>query len=471
MYLVEKNKKINLQASLFIALLIISLGVISSLYAKIMLLGIVMVIGLFLSFVNWKAILCIGLAGILIVPFGKYEFFNLKIPYVNVDVFTLLLYFIFSVIMMKYVVDKQSTGMKFDVNYSLLISIIFIYTLIGFLKSNTFVVAEFKVYLFYIVYPLSLCLFYKSKDALKLLLKLSIVSCFLLSCLVVFMYFFKSTIFYEFFDGSFYTEGTRVAVSNLSIFIICMPIFMVTLVLRALNSYWNMFILITIPLMTVSSIMGESRTLMGAIAMNMLFVFLLMPFVISKRQLGSWVKVSLLFSCVFILAIIALNFVSLGDKLLVAFERFSEIITTGTADSYQTRNMTNEYTLQLIKENLLGYGVGSGMWLYNSVGVPIQEGYFIDNGFLTILFKFGIPGILIFMIFHFKNIFNILKCYRDNKRSNYGIVALMILICLPVYFFSGLYMSAQLVTNGTIFGFLLIIFAFFKTYISKNQAN
>lgn len=462
------NKSSNLIYSLGI-LLSVLIGISVSINAKLTLLGIVALLIAILTFMKWELVFGMGLIVFFTVPFDQYEFFKLSIY--GLDVFTILFFFILGIIITKALLSRNIKRIKMGSLFYSITGLILIYTFIGIVSNQTFVVAEFKRYLFFIIYPLAIFLFSRIKDGLSFLIKVCLVSSILLSLLIIFIFFFKSTIFSSLFAGTFYEEGTRVAVSNPTIFLISMPILTFAMMYKLLNKYWNMLIMLTIPLMIASALIGESRSLLAGLVCNMSLTILFSLFLSKKRVMGNFLLVGFGLMMIVSITILGLTFFSFGEKLIVVLERFNEFFQTGTTDSFQTRVNTNAYATELIKQNLLGYGVGSNMLLIDSSGNKALDGFFIDSGFITILYKFGILGFILFMCFYAKNLLNVFKIYRQEKKLHRGKLALILLICMPAFLSNTLYMSAQLVTNGVVLGFTLIVFSYFAVSLNKKQVK
>jgi O-antigen ligase len=463
--------EIKLNKSTFWIFLSVAIGSIVSINATLPLIGIISLYILFFAFVKWEVLFGIGLVGLFTIPYGTYNFFKLKIPYINIDAFTALFYLLLGIVVIKSLLGQKIKTTRLGIFFYVMIFFISIYALIGFFNNQPYFTAEFKIYLLYVIYFLSMLLFSKMQDGLRFMLKITIISSFLLSVLVIFMYFYKNTIFYPLYEGTFYEDGARVAVSNLSLYLISMPLLTFALMFKVLNKNWNILITVTIPLMIISSLIGESRSLIAGLVCNMFLILLLSPLLSRKRFVSNMLLIGFGVMITASIMIIGFTFFSFGETLTAVSERFNEFFQNGTTDSYQTRQNTNAYTMELIKRNSFGYGVGSSMWLINAGGFKVIEGFFIDNGFLTLLYKFGVFGFICFMLFYAINFWNIFKFYRNHKKSIQGKLALIIILCIPAFLANTLYLSAQLVMNGTIFGFLLMIFGLFNTTLetSKNS--
>jgi O-antigen ligase len=215
--------------------------------------------------------------------------------------------------------------------------------------------------------------------------------------------------------------------------------------------------------MILSALMGESRSLIAALVLNIVLTWLVFLFFSGKKYAGNLVKFCFGIVFVLLLGVTLISFLPIGNTLFSVYDRFNEVLQTGTSDSYQTRAITNAYYLELIKSNLFGHGLGSSMWLIGTSGSKVQEGLFIDNGFITLLYKMGIPGFLFFILFYISNLSKMFKSFIKNKNSVHGKLALIIFLSFPAYFINGMFFTTQLVMNATIFGFILMIFAFFRT--------
>lgn len=75
------------------------------------------------------------------------------------------------------------------------------------------------------------------------------------------------------------------------------------------------------------------------------------------------------------------------------------------------------------------------------------------------------------MCFYAKNLLTVFKIYRQEKKLHRGKLALILLICMPAFLSNTLYMSAQLVTNGVVLGFTLIVFSYIAVSLNKKQVK
>jgi O-antigen ligase len=112
-----------------------------------------------------------------------------------------------------------------------------------------------------------------------------------------------------------------------------------------------------------------------------------------------------------VLTFSALSLLAVVLTLLVMFpELFSRVILgfgvrleqTGFADvSLQSRLAESESVLRYIARSpLIGYGLGSEFSFFNPLGYITSVSWYIHNGYLFLLFKFGIVGAALFMAFY-----------------------------------------------------------------------
>lgn len=423
-------------------------------------------IGLFIfSWYNWKITLILGTIIFFVIPFGSYQFF--KLEFFGVDAFTLLFFMLLSVLIAKNVLIKKFSLPNLGALFYILIILISFYGVISI--SNQYFFAEFKMYLYFILFPLFVYLFKREKSGMDLLIKVSVVASLLLSIVIIFIFLFKSSIFSPLFEGTFYEYGSRVAISNTSIFLLTVPILVFAIMNKVLNRHWNIFILFTLPLILIAAIMGQSRTLIAGIIINTFIAVVLSLYFSKKRVMVNIMFIGISMIMIAVMTIIGFAYFSLGEIIYSTLDRFMEIFQSDSVQTMNVRSYSNQYALNTINRNLLGLGIGSTMYLIDFNGHVHSEGFFIDNGFITILYKFGVIGFLIFISFYIRNLLSIVKVNRKNRKQTKGNFSLTILWCMPIFLISGLYMSAQLVMNGVILGFSLMIFAYFFVEKTKDH--
>lgn len=396
------------------------------------------------------------------IPFGNYQFFNLYISYIHIDIISLLILFTSGSVLLYKLMHNNIFIQKIDKAYLLWISLLIVYTIYSYSHKAEFFYSEFKLEIFYLLYPLTLFVFKFKNDRMKLLLKITTTSSFILSILIIFMYFFKDTFFYQLFVNSMYSNDTRVGFGNQSIFILSIPLLIIALEYKVLSKQWNFIIIITCILSIVSIMMSQSRLLILAVLVNVfLTLVLIIQFSDKRRLLIKNLKLLKFLFIGFLIAIVLIFLFSKNNLILNLSDRFNEIFNSNGIISLQMRETTNKFVIEEIYQNLLGYGIGEPMSLLDATGAFIKSGSYIDNGFLVVLFKFGILGLLSFLLFYLKNIYIIFKKSRNSELFK-GKISLCLLLSLPMFILNGMVYTAQLVENGAVIGYILLVVAIFK---------
>jgi O-antigen ligase len=449
-------------------LLAVMVGVLSSIYQ-----GVALITGVIILLVGLKIkpnfIFKCTLVGLMVIPFGTYYFFKVQIPYIKVDIFNIVFYFLIALLLTQWALSKRIRSIKIDFSFVMWVGVVITYFTVGLLNHEEYLASESKIFMLFIVYILADLFLTDAKNSFKTFIKITTIASFFLSILVILMYFFKFTLFATLYEGTFYSHGTRVGTGNQSIFIIGIPLLMTALRLKIFHKWWNFYFLITITLTLISVIISESRVLIASTLVNMGLTYFLNISTDKKSSFGmKYLKILntfVIIACLFFV----ISFTSLGNntKILSVMERFNEFFQTGTSDSMGTREMTNQNTLYLIKQNIMGHGIGAPMDLINSKGAFVSSGSFIDNGFLTVLYKFGILGLIIFLLFYIRNFRNVYKTFINNPNEPSGKFALTILMSLPLFIVNCMVYTTQLVMNGSVFCFILFIFALYNT--QKNE--
>ena len=90
-------------------------------------------------------------------------------------------------------------------------------------------------------------------------------------------------------------------------------------------------------------------------------------------------------------------------------DRFTEIISGKSIGNLDTRQVTNNNTVKLIKESIFGYGIGSRMSMLSPYGEIYSIPRYTDNGILSIVYRFGIMSSILMLILFIFYIFRITK--------------------------------------------------------------
>ena len=109
-------------------------------------------------------------------------------------------------------------------------------------------------------------------------------------------------------------------------------------------------------------------------------------------------------------------FGNIGTFLFQAIgERFASIGKTTKDVSFLNRIIESKAIIEYIKSNpIWGFGLGS-TYRFNSLIPREMPTWYVHNGYLFILFKLGIPGLISLLMFIFISIYNGYRCIRKEK--------------------------------------------------------
>ncbi|MFP5108560.1 hypothetical protein ACSU6B_17555 [Neobacillus sp. C211] len=406
---------------------------------------------------------------------SSYEFFHLNIPMINLDIFKAILLLVYLVLLIQRLMRKKSIFSQTGWSTVILFSTFVLYYLLGKYYGNGSVFTDAKNFMFIpLVFTLGVSFYQNDEDSIRSFMKIVSISSFILSVITIFMFFTKHSLFQPIFASSFEANTTRVGFANHSNFAFAIPLLILTLKLKLLNKIWTKFILLTLLLMIISLIFGESRSLIFGVVINTIFItFYTTYFVDKKSIIDKTVRLMFVFFVIPVFLIIIIFLIpSVNERVVSVFERFNSVYSEGGSESLDTRNISNEYYYDLIKQKISGYGMGKEMWLINSLGHPFVQGMNIDNAFITLAYKFGVFGLLAWSFFYFKRIVNVFKSFKNKRNSIEEKFAKCVLFCLPMVLLNSTFFTAQLVMNSTVYSFTLVLLALFHSGNSSiNKLN
>lgn len=457
-YYFKKNQKLISLIMMVLAGLLCGFG---SIYVILILLFSIIA---FFCFYKTETVFIILFSAIYIIPFNDElnEILGLTLPIMNLYYATLALIVLTAVVVVKSIIAKErlSQLLRFG-PYFLLMGVIFAYIIYGIVKENLFVRADAELYIYCLVFFLTSVLLKSNKEVDKVI-KIIIINSILLSIVVILIYIFRNS-FLSFLISDIFGENTsrlRFGTGGQTTFSVVIPLIYSLINYRLITGKWALFGYIAISLMVVSAIISESRALFFAIALNFSIVYIWLWIRgdqgnIYKKMLSIILSVSIIFLILFS----GNYFLGHNEKITSFKSRMIELSNYGRIDSYSTRQVTNNINFEKINNRPLGHGIGEPIALYNTFGELVQYGTFVDNVVITIMYKMGYIGLLAFLLFYMKMIHNIFRVSRLDKDKKWHIMAVIIILCLPMYLVNGGYFAAHLLSNYAVNSFTMFVFA------------
>ncbi|WP_019720321.1 O-antigen ligase family protein [Heyndrickxia coagulans] len=402
----------------------------------------------------------------------SYDFFHLNIPIINLDIFKAVLFEIALVILIKKLIKKELFELRNNWFAIILFISFFVYYLLGIHFHNGAVYTDAKNFFFIpLLYMIGVSL-YTKKKMFKPFFRLVVISSFLLSIFSITIFVFKHSIFQYIFDGSFDADTSRVGFANHSNFSFTIPLMILAIKTKVLGKKMNSFIFITLVLMLITLILGQSRALIFAVIVNTIVILVYTSYFTDKKAVVNNIINLMVFISFTLLIILAafLVFPSISNQFQEVFQRFYSVYKDGGTVSLNTRKITNNYYEQLISKNLLGYGMGKDMWLINDFGHPFVQGMNIDNAFITITYKFGIIGLILWLVFYVINITRVYRYRLFRKGTVEGFFATCFLLCMPLSFLNSTFFTAQLAMNSSVYAFtVMMLILFHNNNLNKSK--
>lgn len=323
-----------------------------------------------------------------------------------------------------------------DILYYLMIIIVFLSFIWNDIEFKVKFI-DFRVYLSIIII---FCIYrrYKGMNKFYNMITLSTTLC---SCITLIIYMFGDIRGL----GLLAIEG-RYTWGYQTLYIITIP-FLIFNIFNATSQSVNnlIYLIFALVIQGIGMILGQNRT---GIALTIIFIIILFIYSLVRYSIrrGGQLRTAILIFLIPITMICVGQGIKYGiknnNKIIM---RFMDIVNkTGTINNLTTRNNTNEYYKEDLMLNPLGHGIGTKMYMYSYDNTPYQFGYFIDNAFLTLGYKMGVPILIIVFLIIFITIVKNIAHKKKNFLYKYSI-ATILLLCV-----AGGIMTAQILNNNAV---------------------
>ncbi len=394
----------------------------------------IFVIYLFICYLKDKKNLDMILKLLIITPLGAHSlFYNIK--GINFGEWIVLLYFL-----CKLISFFASPSLKLGKNKILDISILvfLFYTFLNTIVSqNGFEnkVSDLRVIIFWTILYFIVREYYE-KESFNKFLKLLTDSIIFSSLIILFIYFIKIEDKYLLFDW----EG-RYGNAFQTLYMITIPACIYYLNDKQSKIKEKLFYISGVFIMLFLISINGSRSITVGVSIGIIFIIIK----IIKGAFKSKDYKKIILTILFLIVVIGLS--SFFIKYLISsnsliFTRIIDMLNgVNSSINLDTRTLTNSNVEYLLKDKILGYGIGSTMYMINQLGEIYSERLFIDNAFLSLTYKYGIIFIFLFLSIIFLHCFKALYNVFVHKSSIILIFSLLLIIV-----FGGL-ITAQLITN------------------------
>ncbi|MRB11729.1 hypothetical protein BK710_23350 [Bacillus thuringiensis serovar sumiyoshiensis] len=401
-----------------------------------------------------KKLVMLYLFSYIALPANSYIDNLLKVVLFGINSRTIIGVFILILISVSIVRNGNLNLTTSDILFCFTIIFLAIYGWMGYKANNIFLKEDVKVFFNLILVYLILRATLFTSISIKEIIKCIAISSLVYSVIVIYIYIFKQDALpYIYGEKLYFWWGRRVNFTNSSIFILSVPI-AIYYIYHNKDKYLYYVVLM---LNLGATFLSQTRTLIFLVLINMAFCMLYFMYLKLRDNKVTLISVSkVCFSIMFIMIFcMLLNVESMLEKnsLLKDLQgRFSS--ETETLD---VRTISNDAALEEIKNNVLGYGLGKELILYNDNYTISSVGTFIDNAFVTIGMKLGIIGISVMSLILFFLWVNILRLYIRTKSTIY----LMMIVIYPCFIVMTAVMNAQIIyspVSSLVFVLLFIVF-------------
>lgn len=256
-------------------------------------------------------------------------------------------------------------------------------------------------------------------------------------------------------------EG-RYGISSQTLYIITVPYCVYLLNKQELDIKNKILVFLNIVLELYLLMINGSRSI--TIAMIIIGLYIAFKIISDGIRYKSIVRY---FKSIFMIIAILVTFlvgcIYLYESNSIIVQRMDDFVNkTGTIANLDSRSLTNDYNMSLVKEsNYKGYGIGENLYMIGSEGNIYSIRPFIDNAFVSLLYKFGIVTfIFIILILAYNFILGIVKTIIEKKSLFIVISTLMLIVTGGIY-------TAQLLASINIFGAFLGFLIYMKEYTYK----
>ena len=229
------------------------------------------------------------------------------------------------------------------------------------------------------------------------------------------------------------------------------------------------YIILLLYLLTINA----SRTLIGMSILNLILIIIFINVYNSKirsnRQniLYNSLKFIIYIAIITIISYFVVSYLNSTNSLII--ERFTDIFSReGSFTSVTSREITNQYYMDFIKQNPLGYGFGGFMPLINPNYIFYQlDWFYTDQAVITLMYKCGVVPIVILAVFIINIYIKNLKLYYRTRREEYFILSMTI----PVFLLSMYTTSSQIIHSPVIYLFTWTYFAIINSEYKNMVIN
>jgi hypothetical protein len=367
---------------------------------------------------------------------------HMYLQYKSMDIFDITILSITLITLTRVILNN--TGFKrinlFDGLIIILGTIFVIYILIGYLNIEKLAISDGKKYILFILLYFTGREILDKEDISKFI-KVTLYSAFFNSILLIIIYFFTI--------NNYINVGDRYSFGCESIYVITIPLqlYFIFNKNKELLQFNKSFLIISICIQSILLLLAQNRTnpLMIIASVILIYIFNLLINKINIKEfyikIAKLIFASILFVSIFISIILVLSHFNVA-----IIDRYTgKDNSNGANYTYEIRKTTNNYYLDELKKNLFGYGLGTNMFNIlpdGGLDASSLESFQIDNMPIVMGYKFGIIGIIIYLliiVYNFKN----LKLKAKNNKSVY----LPMLAILPFFLISCGYMTSQVIHN------------------------
>ncbi|MGW6663041.1 O-antigen ligase family protein, partial [Peribacillus sp. NPDC055009] len=330
----------------------------------------------------------------------------------------------------------------------------------GIVNDNRFLNYEIQLYPFLIIKICAFIGWIKTfKIGMSTLIHGFVLSSLCYSIFTILLYFFGQNILndiYGSFYGDIWNSSGRVGFKNTTVLLI-INLFSIYMIYSQKRIVLN---LVNIILGSTSILISQTRSIIILYLLILLVLFV--SFIIKSALSNLNPRTYLIFSIasftipfVFIIGFIVFN----TDTLLIDSVKSRMFESNG--GSLDSRKYTNQYNIGMIENNIIGDGLGKEMYFLGSNSQLNSIDTWIDNLFIYILVKFGLIGLILFILMVIIGLFKYIKEALIKK----NVLSFIILIAYVPFIIITTFMTSQLLHSQQVY----ITFAFLYFICCKEK--
>ena len=394
----------------------------------------------------------------LLLPIGDnniINFISLNVYGKNINLIEMMQILIFLVIITKNIkIRKIKIYSLTNIFYITLMFLYIVYFIMGIVNGYD-AISDIKKYILQLT--MAYCVYRvvsKTKD-IYFFMNITLYSITLNSAIALFIYITRKSPIW----GIDYNQ-TRFGMNFETLFIITIS-YVLFLLYNRIYCIKKINIILSLVMSVILIFLSQNRTNPILLAVSV-FLMIVLSFKYKKKGRSRKEKLILL---IFMFAIFIIPINNLMNSQNAFIERLTQTKALKDETNIKTRINTFEYYIGEIKAKPLGMGAGKTITFIDADYRFQEEGFTIDNSYVTVGYKFGIVTLFIYMYFMFLPIFLLVKYYSIDKDK----ILIVILISYVMLIIAGSFLTSQIIHSYSVSTFVWVFIGFLHSKIFDKE--